>query len=217
MGLDWSLGLGHAAPPMATAPDTLTLSRRLSPEQAARRGAVVGAARALAREGGYAAVTMQSVAERSGVGRATLYRYFASKDHLLAEVVLAWGADLSAELASRPPRATAAGERVAEVLLHVLAAAEAEPRLTGAVLAAATSADPEAVRAGQELGALMQRYLDVALGEGAGEARGELAQLVGHVLFSALVHMTSGRLEPAAAAASVRAAARRLFPEGASL
>jgi len=203
-------------PPVATAPETLTLSRRLSPEQAARRGAVVDAARTLAREGGYAAVTMQSVAERSGVGRATLYRYFASKDHLLAEVVLAWGADLSAELQSRPLDATAAAERVAEVLLHVLAAAEAEPRLTSAVLAAATSADPEAVRAGQELGAVMQRYLDVALGESAGPERGELAQLVGHVLFSALVHMTSGRLAPAAAAASVRAAAHRLFSEGAS-
>jgi AcrR family transcriptional regulator len=202
-------------PPVATAPETLTLSRRLSPEQALRRSAVVEAARTLAREGGYKAVSMQAVAERSGVGRATLYRYFASKDHLLAEVVLAWGADLSAELASRPLRAVAAAERVTEVLLHVLAAAEAEPRLTSAVLAAATSADPEAVRAGQELGAVMQRYLDVALGESAGPERGELAQLVGHVLFSALVHMTSGRLTPAAAAASVRAAARRLFPEGA--
>ena len=202
--------------PVATAPETLTLSRRLSPEQAARRSAVVDAAGTLAREGGYAAVTMQSVAERSGVARATLYRYFASKDHLLAEVVLAWGADLSTELQSRPLRATAAAERVAEVLLHVLAAAEAEPHLTSAVLAAATSADPEAVRAGQELGAVMQRYLDVALGENAGPERGELAQLVGHVLFSALVHMTSGRLAPAAAAASVRAAAHRLFSEGAS-
>ena len=201
---------------MATAPETLTLSRRLSPEQAARRSAVVVAARTLARAGGYTAVTMQSVAEHSGVGRATLYRYFASKDHLLAEVVLAWGADLSAELQSRPLRAGSAAERVAEVLLHVLAAAQAEPRLTSAVLAAATSADPEAVRAGQELGAVMQRYLDVALGESAGPERGELAQLVGHVLFSALVHMTSGRLAPAAAATSLRAAARRLFPEGVS-
>jgi AcrR family transcriptional regulator len=203
-------------PPVATAPETLTLSRRLSAEQAARRAAVVGAAHTLAREGGYAAVTMQAVAEHSGVGRATLYRYFASKDHLLAEVVLAWGADLSAELQGRPLRAATEAERVAEVLLHVLAAAEAEPRLTSAVLAAATSADPEAVRAGQQLGALMQRYLDVALGESGDPERGELAQLVGHVLFSALVHMTSGRLAPPAAAAAVRAAARRLFPEGAS-
>src|SRR5512145_1788968 len=95
-------------PPVASAPETLTLSRRLSPEQALRRSAVVGAARALAREGGYAAVTMQAVAERSGVGRATLYRYFASKDHLLGEVALAWGAELTdalrrSELAAAAP------------------------------------------------------------------------------------------------------------------
>ncbi len=201
---------------MTASLETLTLSRRLSPEQAARRGAVVASARGLARAGGYAAVTMQSVAERSGVGRATLYRYFASKDHLLAEVVLAWGAELAGELCARELAATTPAARVAEVLLHVLTAARAEPQLTSAVLTAATSADPEAVRAGLELGAVMQRYLDVALGEGAGPERGELAQLVGHVLFSSLVHMTSGRLAPEAAAASVEAAARRLFPEGAS-
>ena len=203
-------------PPVGASPEMLTLSRRLSPEQAARRGAVVAAARRLAREGGYAAVTMQSVADQSGVGRATLYRYFASKDHLLAEVVLAWGAELGSELQGRSLAAGTPSGRVAEVLLHVLDAARAEPRLTGAVLTAATSADPEAVRAGQALGAVMQRYLDVALGENAGPERSELAQLVGHVLFSALVHMTRGRLAPEAASAAVAAAAHRLFTEGAS-
>jgi len=199
---------------VASAPDTLTLSRRLSPEQALRRGAVIEAARALAREGGYAAVTMQAVAERSGVGRATLYRYFASKDHLLAEVVLAWGADLSAALRTRPLAATRPAERVAEVLLYVLDAARAEPRLTSAVLTAATSPDPEAVRAGLRLGSVIGAYLDVALGDGAGAEDDELAGLLGHVFFSSLVHMTSGRIAPDAAAAAVRAAARRLLPEG---
>ncbi len=202
--------------PVASAPETLTLSRRLSPEQSLRRGAAIDAARALAREGGYAAVTMQAVAERSPVGRATLYRYFASKDHLLAEVALAWGADLAAALRTRPLAATLPAERVAEVLQHVLDAAQAEPRLTSAVLAAATSADPEAVRAGLRLGSVIGGYLDVALGGGAGPERDELAQLIGHVFFSALVHMTSGRLAPESAAAAVKAAARRLFPEGAS-
>jgi TetR/AcrR family transcriptional regulator, cholesterol catabolism regulator len=38
----------------------------------------------LAREGGYDAVTMSRVAERSGVSRANLYQHFVSKDHLLA-------------------------------------------------------------------------------------------------------------------------------------
>ena len=201
--------------PVAFPPETLTLSRRLSPEQSLRRSAVIEAARVLAREGGYGAVTMQAVAERSPVGRATLYRYFASKDHLLAEVALAWGADLAAGLRARSLAATLPAERVAEVLQHVLDAAQAEPRLTSAVLTAATSADPEAVRAGLRLGSVIGGYLDVALGGGAGPERDELAQLLGHVFFSSLVHMTSGRLAPDSAAAAVKAAARRLFPEGA--
>ena len=202
--------------PVASAPETLTLSRRLSPEQALRRSAVIGAARALARDGGYAAVTMQAVAERSGVGRATLYRYFASKDHLLAEVVLAWGAELTDSLRQRDLDAEDPAERVAEVLLFVLEAARAEPQLTHAVLTAATSPEPEAVRAGLRLGSVIGSYLGVALGDAAEPDRDERAQLIGHVFFSALVHMTSGRLAPDAAAASVRAAARRLYSEGAT-
>ena len=200
---------------MASPALTLTLSRRLSPEQALRRDAVIAAARELAGAGGYAAVTMQAVAERSRVGRATLYRYFASKDHLLAEVALAWGAELTAELRARRLAGRAPSERVAEVLEHVLAAAQAEPRLTGAVLAAASSADPEAVRAGLRLGSLIASYLDVALGDAPAAERDEPARLLGHVFFSALVHMTSGRLAAGDAAAAVRAAARRLFSEGA--
>lgn len=198
---------------MSTVPETVAVSRRLSPEQASRRDAAIAVARELAREGGYAAVTMQAVAEHAGLGRATLYRYFASKDHLLAEVVLAWGAELCDELRHRSVQANAPGERLAEVLLHVVEAARAEPRLTSAVLTAATSADPEARRAGSELGLVMARYLDVALGANAGEERGELAQLVGHVLFSALVHMTSGQLSPEAAASAVVSASRRLLAD----
>ena len=194
----------------------LTLSRRLSAAQALRRTAVIDAARALAREGGYAALTMQAVADRSGVGRATLYRYFASKDHLLAEVVVAWGADLTAELRAHPPADAAPAERVAEVLVRVLEAARAEPQLTAAVLASATSPDPEAIRAGLRFGSLIQGYLAVALGDGAGPERDELAALLGHVFFSCVLHMTSGRLAPGEAAAAVRAAAHRLLSEGAS-
>jgi AcrR family transcriptional regulator len=200
---------------VTSAPETLTLSRRLSAAQALRRTAVIEAARALAREGGYAALTMQAVADRSGVGRATLYRYFASKDHLLAEVVVAWGADLTAELRARPPTAQAPAERVAEVLGRVLEAASQEPELTAAVLASATSPDPEAIRAGRRFGSLIQSYLAVALGEGSSRERDELGALLGHVFFSCVLHLTSGRLAPGEAAAAVRAAARRLLPEGA--
>jgi len=188
-----------------------------SEQQAQRRARVVNAAMALAAKGGYEAVQMRAVSQEADVALGTIYRYFASKDHLLAEVVLAWGAELTGALRERELGAAAPAERVAEVLLFVLDAARAEPQLTSAVLTAATSPDPEAVRAGLRLGSVIGSYLGVALGDAAEPEHEELAQLLGHVFFSALVHMTSGRLSPEAAAAAVRAAARRLFPEGAPL
>ena len=61
-------------------PDSLT------EKQSARRRRVLDAAMALADEGGYEAVQMRDVAARADVALGTLYRYFSSKDQLLAAV-----------------------------------------------------------------------------------------------------------------------------------
>ena len=45
---------------------------------------LLAAAAELAAEGGYDAVQMRDVAQRSGVAMATMYRYFSSKENLLA-------------------------------------------------------------------------------------------------------------------------------------
>ena len=55
--------------------------------QAARRERVIAAAVDLASEGGYDAVQMRDVATTAGVALGTIYRYFSSKDHLLAETM----------------------------------------------------------------------------------------------------------------------------------
>ena len=54
---------------------------------AERREAILAAARAMVMEDGFAGLSMQGVARRSGVATGTLYRYFPSKDALCAEVV----------------------------------------------------------------------------------------------------------------------------------
>ena len=56
----------------------------LTPNQAARRDRVLDAAMSLAAEGGYDAVQMRDVASRAQVALGTIYRYFSSKDHVLA-------------------------------------------------------------------------------------------------------------------------------------
>ena len=71
--------------------------------QQARRDRVIQAALELAEEGGYDAVQMRDVATTASVALGTIYRYFTSKDHLLAAALVEWSGDLKRRLAVRPP------------------------------------------------------------------------------------------------------------------
>src|SRR5215831_1350369 len=64
---------------------TENVARRL----AERRETILAAARALASEGGMAAVQIAPVAARAGIAAGTVYRYFPSKTELVAAVVSA--------------------------------------------------------------------------------------------------------------------------------
>jgi AcrR family transcriptional regulator len=70
---------------------------------AARYEAIVEAARALASESGLGAVQIIPVAERAGIAAGTVYRYFPSKDDLVAAVI-----SLTAEREVKAIRAAAA-------------------------------------------------------------------------------------------------------------
>src|SRR3990172_6772256 len=60
----------------------------LRASQRTRRSRIIGSAVRLAASGGYDAVQMREVAADSKVALGTLYRYFPSKDHLLASAML---------------------------------------------------------------------------------------------------------------------------------
>jgi AcrR family transcriptional regulator len=200
----------------SAAAETLTIERRLSAAQVKRRGRVRDAARALAEEGGYPAVTMDAVADRSGVARATIYRYFASKDHLLAEVTADWAASLIDELRARPPRGSSPARRVARAFRWILEVTAGHPRLTASIVASITSSEPEAVRAGARFGSILPSLLDVALGDADVSRRAEAERILGHVFFSVLVNTTTGRIPGDEGPAAIDAAADLLFPaEGA--
>jgi AcrR family transcriptional regulator len=72
---------------------------------AARHGAILGAARAIASEHGMAAVQIASVAEGAGIAAGTVYRYFRSKAELVEALV---GAVAAAELEALRTAADAA-------------------------------------------------------------------------------------------------------------
>src|SRR5215831_11360670 len=62
-------------------------TERESARLAARYEAIIAAARVLASENGLASVQIMPVAERAGIAAGTVYRYFPSKDDLVAALV----------------------------------------------------------------------------------------------------------------------------------
>ena len=97
-----------------------TLERPLTRAQEARRKRVIDAAMELAAQGGYDAVQMRDVATQADVAMGTVYRYFTSKDHLLAEALVHWIEMLQLQFASLPAEGATPASRVLEILDRAL-------------------------------------------------------------------------------------------------
>src|SRR3974377_71251 len=93
---------------------------RMPGPRGARRQRVIDAAMELGLEGGYDAVQMRDVAARADVAMGTVYRYFSSKDHLLAATLVYWVEQLDRRLAQQPARGDDAAARVLDALDRAL-------------------------------------------------------------------------------------------------
>ena len=140
--------------------------RRLTVRQVAVVEQLLGAAADEARERGYEGVTVRTVARRAGVAPATAYTYFASKDHLLAEVL--WRRLQALPVPDHSVGAGTAERVVAELRALGLFMAD-DPTLAAACTAALLGSGPE-VRALRVLfGTALHDRLANALGDDADE------------------------------------------------
>jgi len=164
-----------------------TRSRGGRPRSEQARDAVLHAADDLLLEVGYAALTMKGIAERAGVGRQTVYRWWSTKAEILFEASVA---DAEEELAV-PPADSAGDELVAylEALVRFLTGSAAGAAYRA--LLAAAEHDPavkQLIATNDVLGASARAVLErVAPGTPAPDQAA--ARLVGPVFF----WITSGR------------------------
>ena len=113
---------------------------------AARRSAILAAARDAAAEGGMAAVQIAPVAVRASVAAGTVYRYFPSKAELISELIAEVSRDelaairRAADAAPGPSSALAAA--VTTVAVHVLS----QRKLAWGILAEPVDVDVTASR-----------------------------------------------------------------------
>ncbi len=99
----------------------------LPPAQRRRWDAVVRAALEMLEDGEYEAIQMRDVAKRANVAIGTLYRYFASKEHLYAAVMLLWVDSYNRGVRRRPLPAAPA-DALKELLRRSIAAFVAKPQ-----------------------------------------------------------------------------------------
>jgi AcrR family transcriptional regulator len=148
------------------------------------RERIVLAARDQVAEGGYASASVQAVAARAGVATGSVYRHFASKAELFAEVFRRSSQpelDLVTDLTT--DRSVPAAERIAAAAEAFARRALAAPRLSYALIAEPVDPLVEAERLSFRRG-----YRDAfatALEEGV--ANGELRELDSQVVAAAIV------------------------------
>ena len=179
--------------PPASTPENETAAQR------ARRARIIAATLALASRGGYEAVQMREVAERSEVALGTLYRYFPSKIHLL---VSAMGSEVEA-LSNRLQKRTAPGgtraERVSFVLERSTRSLQRDPLLTEAMVRAMMAADSSV---GAEVSGIRQGMSDLivqAMRNGGEPVENdvEIAAILQDVWFARQIAWLGGRMDAA--------------------
>jgi AcrR family transcriptional regulator len=185
----------------------------LTPNQAARRRRVVDAAMRLATKGGYDAVQMRDVAQEADVALGTIYRYFASKDHLLAACQVELWNDLAARFVQRPPRSDSASDRVVEVLRRATSAAEREPLRTAALVTATSSPDPAVRECQEEITGTIDRVLSTAIGGDDHERTERVVAVLRHVWWATLLGWVNGWTSVGTVGDELESAARLLLRE----
>jgi len=180
----------------------------LTRNQVVRRARVLDAAMELAHEGGYDAVQMRDVATRAQVALGTIYRYFASKDHLLAACQVVLWEGLALRFAERPPRQATPADRVVDVLRRATRAAEVDPQRTAALVTAASSPDPAVRECQQQVMTYISRVLSDAMGDLDPAFKNEVVVCLRDVWFAALLGWVNGWDDVRVVGEKVESAAR---------
>ena len=165
---------------------------RLTANQADRRRRVVAAAVELASDGGYEVVQMRDVAARAGVALGTIYRYFESKDQLLAAALAEWTADLERGLEERPADGDDPQARLIDVIRRASRPIERNQKLSSALVTAVSGPDQGTHRYQAEIHEILVRVLEKALFDMEKEQRDAVVRILCDVWFAALIGWVHG-------------------------
>jgi AcrR family transcriptional regulator len=188
----------RAAPAVQPAQNAPLPVEAMTSRQLVRRAQLIEAVIDLVREVGPGVIQMRDVAERSGIALGTVYRYFSSKEHLLAVALCDWQERLTRRVLM--PRAGEEAEIGEDLTERVLSYVRKEvrgfarnPKIAELMVQVHVSSDPYALDALARMGAISDQVMDKLL-EGVAPERVEpIKYALGSVLITSLANWVTGR------------------------
>jgi AcrR family transcriptional regulator len=163
---------------------------------AARRDAILAAARGLAAEGGMNAVQIAPVATRAGIAAGTVYRYFPSKIEMVGALVAAVSEREIAAMRQAAESAPGPLSALAAAIATFAARALADRRLAWAVLAEPVDADVAAARIGYRRALTTEIAARLSAAMSSGHLPEQDAAVAAPALVGALIEGLIGPLAP---------------------
>jgi AcrR family transcriptional regulator len=187
-------------------------TERVMQRLAARHGAIIIAARAIAAESGLGAVQIAPVAERAGIAAGTVYRYFPAKADLVWALVSAVSQREIAALRRAADAAPGPLSALAAAILTFAARAVRNRKLAWSMIAEPVDAAVDAVRLAFRKALIAEFEMRIRTAVEGGHLPEQDVKLVAAALVGALLEGLIGPLAPHRAddAASVRSSIQML-------
>ena len=170
------------------------LPETLIPSQRARRDRIVNAALELLKVGEYDKIQMRDIAEEADVALGTVYRYFASKEHLFAAVLVIWSSSLHQRVQRRPLVGDTPVEMLDDLMGRVLNAFDRYPQFLRLIIVLENTPDPYARKLHAEFsGRTGDTFLEPLASLDPDDAR-DVTDVVKAVLWSLLRSWSQGTM-----------------------
>jgi AcrR family transcriptional regulator len=158
-----------------------------------KRAQILEAGGKLVIDQGFSAVTMVEIAELAKVSRATLYRYYSTKDQIYNDIAIEWGLNFISAMRQSPPQDPTVGGRISTVIEKAVSAAADNPRLMASYVAILISEDELLQHDHRRFKGLMPGIIKIAIGKSQQPRLLQLASsTLQHMLLSNLISLNVG-------------------------
>lgn len=155
---------------------------------------------------------MRAVADRADVALGTVYHYFSSKDHLLAESLREWLDTFRRSVEANPVSGVTTLDRVLDLLRRTIEAMGDHPKVTAALISGFVAEGEEVAVCQEALHVTFADLLGTAFDSSvAADDQARIIRSLEHVWFSALIGWKNDWLSYERASGDLEDAARMLL------